>query len=158
MTRSSHTDKLERQLPPPLVAALSLLGGLLLQRYLRAPRLIPGFVARPIGTASAAAGLGVGAWAVSLFLRKRTTVHPGGNPVALVTGGPYRFSRNPMYLGTALILVAVALRNGSLPVLLAPLAYITAMERGQIPSEERRLNTHFGERYRDYRRRVHRWM
>lgn len=123
-----------------------------------APRIVPGFVSKPIGIASSAIGAALCTWAIGLFVHSHTTVHPAGRPTALVTGGPYRITRNPMYLGTALLLTAIAMRNGSWPVLLAPLAYITAMESGQIPSEERRLTAQFGERYRDYRRRVHRWI
>jgi len=97
-------------------------------------------------------------WAALLMLRRRTTVNPYGTPRRLLADGPFRFSRNPIYLADTLIYGGVALLWGSLwPWLLLP-ALIVVMQRGVIGHEERLLGELFGEEYRDYCRRVRRWL
>ncbi len=97
-------------------------------------------------------------WAGLLMLRRRTTVNPYGTPRRLLAYGPFRFSRNPIYLADTLIYGGVALLWGSLwPWLLLP-ALIVVMQRGVIGHEERLLGELFGEEYRDYCRRVRRWL
>lgn len=94
------------------------------------------------------------------FARARTTVNPmrPATSAALVTSGFYRFSRNPMYVGQALLLLGVGclLRNAyaflALPALIG---YITVF---QILPEERALSAKFGAEYDAYRRRVRRWL
>jgi len=97
-------------------------------------------------------------WAGLLMLRRRTTVNPYGTPRRLLADGPFHFSRNPIYLADTLIYGGVALLWGSLwPWLLLP-ALIVVMQRGVIGHEERLLGELFGEEYRDYCRRVRRWL
>lgn len=92
--------------------------------------------------------------------RARTTVLPfnPGNASHLVTGGIFRYSRNPIYVGDALLLLAWAtwLGNG-LSLLWLPL-FIGYMSRVQIRAEERALKTKFGADYVDYCHRVRRWL
>ncbi|GAB4184382.1 MAG: isoprenylcysteine carboxylmethyltransferase family protein [Wenzhouxiangellaceae bacterium] len=76
----------------------------------------------------------------------------------LVTGGIYRFSRNPMYLGFLLILTACALYLQNLLCFAALPVFIVAMTRLQIVPEERALRQRFGDRYREYQQRVRRWL
>lgn len=94
------------------------------------------------------------------FLRARTTVHPTHpeETSALVVDGLYRLSRNPMYLGLLLILLAWGIHLGSVPgLLLAPL-FVFTITRYQIVHEERALAENFGDSYRDYAERVRRWL
>ena len=99
-----------------------------------------------------------GAGALLIFLMRRLPLMPGKRITSLVAGGPYRFSRNPMYLGLALLHLALCLLFG-LPVtailLLAPLAI---MQFIVIPFEEGHMDQTFGPRYVDYRNRVRRWL
>ena len=67
-----------------------------------------------VGVAVAVLGVALGIWAVLVMRRHSTTVNPHGEPSALVTAGPFRFSRNPIYLGDALIMVGWALWLGAL--------------------------------------------
>ena len=76
----------------------------------------------------------------------------------LVTDGIYRFSRNPMYLGFLLLLVAWSLYLQPFLVLLAPPAFVLYMNRFQIRIEEQALVARFGDVYVDYRQRVRRWL
>jgi protein-S-isoprenylcysteine O-methyltransferase Ste14 len=118
----------------------------------------------PMGSALAAglaaAGLATGIAAVVGFRRAGTTVDPR-NPdktTQLVTGGIYRFTRNPMYVGMALLLSALAVaRADTLGFLAVPL-FIAFIDRFQIVPEERALRAHFGDAYADWCRRVRRWI
>ncbi len=106
------------------------------------------------------AGLVVELSAVFLFLRARTTVNPmkPHKTVRLVEGGIYRFTRNPMYLGAALLLSAWACWLGN-PLNLVVLAFfVWYVTRFQILPEERVLRALFAERYEDYCSRVRRWL
>lgn len=114
-----------------------------------------GLAAGVLGLAAGAVGIG----AVVEFAAERTTVHPHtpGRATALVTSGPLRYSRNPMYLALAggLTATAMALRA---PAALLPVAgFVAVMDRVQIPIEEEALQARFGEAYAAYRGRVRRW-
>ncbi|MEP6573777.1 MAG: isoprenylcysteine carboxylmethyltransferase family protein [Gemmatimonadota bacterium] len=96
--------------------------------------------------------------ALGLFKRSHTTTVPFETPSTFVTMGPYRFSRNPMYVGLTLIYLGVAVTQARLwPVIILPLlfAYIDGLV---IPREEANLLSTFGEGYEQYRSRVRRWL
>jgi protein-S-isoprenylcysteine O-methyltransferase Ste14 len=105
-------------------------------------------------------GLVIVAASLRLFVKARTTPNPmqPRNASELVTSGVYRVSRNPMYLGDAVMLIGIAVWLGSLPSLLCVAAFVAYIDRFQIPSEEAALDAIFGERYVAYRRRVRRWL
>jgi len=87
-----------------------------------------------------------------------TTVLPGVRPEALVTDGPYRWSRNPMYLGMLVSLLGLAVFFGTLvPALVLP-AFGAWLHVRFVRAEERALEERFGEPYRDWRARVRRWL
>lgn len=106
------------------------------------------------------AGAMVALLGVVAFRRASTTVDPRypENSVALVTGGVYRLSRNPMYLGFLLWLLAGCLWSGNpFTLLLCPL-FVLYMNRFQIIPEEQQLQRHFGEPFQRYCQRVRRWL
>jgi protein-S-isoprenylcysteine O-methyltransferase Ste14 len=92
------------------------------------------------------------------FVRARTPVRPFTEPVALVSDGLFRWSRNPMYLGLVLALVGAALLLSSSLALLAAPAYGWWVQRRFIAREERLLEDRFGDAYRAYCLRVRRWV
>lgn len=93
-----------------------------------------------------------------LFVRVRTTLLPGGSASRLVTAGPFRISRNPMYLSLVLAYAGLALML-DLPWTLAVLpAPVLVAHRVQIPFEEARMAGLFGQQYLNYRARVRRWL
>jgi len=110
--------------------------------------------------ASALAGVGLSIAGVVSFRFAKTTVNPmkPEKTSALVCSGVYRLTRNPMYLGLALVLVAWAVFLSSAWALLGPLAFVLYMNRFQIAPEERALASMFGVPYAAYRSRVRRWM
>jgi len=99
-------------------------------------------------------------FAVLAFVRVRTTVNPLSPEQAktLVTTGLYRFTRNPMYLALALILIGGALALGSIAALAAPAIFVYAMTVLQIKPEERALQSIFGEAFSAYRKQTRRWL
>lgn len=142
--------------PPPLIYAAGLLIGWVLQRARPWP-FLPAGTARPLGIALVLAGL-VGFAGMMAFRRAGTSPNPWHTAARLVTGGPYRFTRNPMYLGFTLwYLGACAWMNALWPLLLLPLVLLV-MQRGVIAREEAYLERRFGRDYTEYRARVRRWI
>jgi protein-S-isoprenylcysteine O-methyltransferase Ste14 len=107
-------------------------------------------------------GLAVGIVVVAVigFRRARTTVDPFHPEAAstIVTTGIYRITRNPMYLGFLLALIALAVFLGNLASALLPIVFVIYMNRFQIGPEERALLTRFGASYEAYLRSVRRWI
>jgi protein-S-isoprenylcysteine O-methyltransferase Ste14 len=142
---------------PPVVAALFLAAGLALNWLAPLMSQAAPLAARIAGAALAAvSGLLVAPALLGMILAK-TTFHPGHNADALVTGGVYRFTRNPMYLSLTLLLAGLGLFFANLwLVLLAPAMLLYFQER-VVKREEAYLTARFGEAYLAYKARVRRW-
>ena len=97
-------------------------------------------------------------WADRIFNKDKTTVKPYKIPTTLEESGPFRISRNPMYLGMASILAGVSLVLGSINTFFIPLLFILLVEILFIPDEEENLRETFGDRYIAYKARVRRWI
>ncbi len=96
-------------------------------------------------------------------MRGLTEPHPHADGAvapssALVTSGPYRFTRNPMYLGMASLYAGIALAFGLLWSLALLLVVLVVIDRGVIAREERYLERRFGDEYRLYKQQVRRWL
>ena len=107
-----------------------------------------------------AAGLGVVAASVVAFRRHRTTVSPTrpDQASALVTTGVYRVTRNPMYVGMALCVLAIGLATGSLIALSLAPVFVVALNAFQIGPEEAAMRRLFGQAFEDYAARTPRWL
>ena len=142
---------------PPAPYAAAMLGGWWLDRKVYALPLDLGAITRPLGWQLLELGLALFIWTLVTFRRHRTTVNPYRAATSLCTEGPFRLSRNPIYLGDWFILAGASLLLATgWPLVFAPL--IWAMLRyGVIRHEEAHLEARFGEVYRDYRSRVRRW-
>ncbi|MGL4324794.1 MAG: methyltransferase family protein [Beijerinckiaceae bacterium] len=105
-------------------------------------------------------GLAIEAAALWRFVVARTTVHPmrPARSSALVTSGLYRFSRNPMYVGQALLLAAFTLWLGHWAGMVAVPAFVAYITRFQIMPEERVLAAKFPQEFAAYRAQVRRWL
>lgn len=99
-------------------------------------------------------------WSAGLFFRAKTTVSPlsPNNSRQLVIAGPYRFTRNPMYLSLFLMLIGWALYLGSLSSALMLALWMPTLNRWQIKPEEQALEQIFGEQYIAYKQQVRRWL
>ena len=142
--------------PAPYVAAA--VGGWWLDRHWHPLPWDSGVASTWLGWLWLVAGLSLLAWTLWTFRRHRTTVNPYAGASELCTDGPFRYSRNPIYLGDWLVLAGVALLLNTLwPLLFSPL--IWAMLRyGVIRHEEAHLEAKFGDAYRAYKTRVRRWI
>lgn len=126
-------------------------------------RLLPtGWLPQPYGADLAQLLLIAGAalilWSIWTIKRAGSTVDPYQPSTALVTDGPFRYSRNPIYVGLALLCLAGALWLNHQWPLLGTGAGMWLVERLHIRPEERRLARRFGAAYLEYRRRVRRWL
>ncbi len=146
--------------PPPLVYLAGLALGLGADRLLGLPSLPERSASGGLwlGLAFGVFGLLLILWAGGRFIGAGTPLPPHRPTTALVTVGPYRRSRNPIYLGMALIYLGVVCATASLGILLLFPAVILVMEFGVIRREERYLERKFGAAYRDYKVRVRRWI
>lgn len=110
------------------------------------------------GALLAAGGLVWMVWAWALFRAAGTPVRPSETPLQLIEEGPYRFGRNPMYLGIATLLLGAALGLGS-PLLAAnALLFAVVVNAVHIPDEEAQMARRFGGWYRDYVASTRRWL
>ena len=96
--------------------------------------------------------------AIREFLRARTTIIPREAPSALITGGIFKYSRNPIYLADLLILLGVSLIWGSVPGLVLVPALGWLLESRFIRGEEARLAETFGPKFEEYRSETRRWI
>jgi protein-S-isoprenylcysteine O-methyltransferase Ste14 len=97
-------------------------------------------------------------WALIVMSAHRTALLPGGATRVVLDRGPFRFSRNPLYVGLIVLYVALALLWPSAWALIFVPVGIGLLYWGAIVPEERYLSTKFGAEYEDYRRRVRRWL
>lgn len=145
-----------RPLPPLVVLA-----GLAVMTAVRVVAPEPSPIPEPwtgLGPALALLGLAIAFTAAAQFRRRRANIQTFGEPTRLVTGGLFRLSRNPMYLGLALVLVGAAVGlGGGWPSLVAA-GFVVLADRWYIPFEERAMRRRFGDDYERYRRRVRRWI
>lgn len=146
---------LEAKVPPPLLVIL--LAGIV---WLSPRAQAPAGVLPAVGVALIVAGLGINAFSKVPYRRAGTSVSPirPDSATALITSGPYRFSRNPMYLGYALALLGWAVWLAQPMGLLAFAGFIAYITRFQIMPEERYLSSLFPTQYAAYSREVRRWI
>ncbi len=113
-----------------------------------------------LALAIAAFGIGIAVSGALTFRRAKTTTNPLKPEAAsaLVTGGVFRFTRNPMYLGLCVVLLGWTVFLASPPALLGPVAFVLYITRFQIVPEERILSRLFGNQYAAYRAEVRRWL
>lgn len=142
---------------PPLVYAGSLVLGLALH-YLWPVRLMSSAISTPLGAAITVLAIGLFVSAVRTFRAAGTPV-PGNLPTTTIVGtGPYRFSRNPIYLAFSLLQVGVSVWVNSVVVLLMLIPAAALMQYVVIPREEQYLEARFQSQYLRYKASVRRWL
>lgn len=104
------------------------------------------------------AGLGVIGWSALWFFRKKTTIEPHHDPRVLITEGPFRYSRNPIYLAMVAMLTGFVLWLGALSTVLLPGLFISVLTIRFIQPEEDRLVAAFGLEARRYMQVTGRWL
>jgi protein-S-isoprenylcysteine O-methyltransferase Ste14 len=145
------------RVPPPLIYLLPLLLGLLLDRRSHLP-FLPHGVGRIVGWPLIGGGVALAGWFGQTMRDADAPVRTDKPVPRLTTEGPFRYSRNPAYLGLAMIYAGIAvLRNALWAILLLPLV-LFVIQREVIGREERYLQRTFGEEYLNYKTRVRRWV
>jgi protein-S-isoprenylcysteine O-methyltransferase Ste14 len=145
-----------RRMYPPLYLGIAIL--VMLGLHSLAPmRQLIDWPHRYWGLLPMVVGICLGISVNAMFRRVGTTIKPFEESSNLVVGGPFRFSRNPVYLGMAFLLVGLGVLLGSLTPLLVIPAFVLIIDRRFIRAEETMLARTFGAQYDVYRARVRRW-
>lgn len=142
---------------PPVLFGGALLTGAALDWLIPLPMLVPA-AGRAPGIALIVVGLALAGWCVRLFRRAGTSLPTHRAATALVTDGPYRLSRNPIYVALTTLSIGVALWSNSAWMLGLLIPTFVLLNIGVIGPEERYLEAKFGDAYRGYRARVRRWL
>ena len=144
-------------LPPPILFLVALGAGVLIDGNVwTAHHML--HASQWIGVPVALAGLALIVSTLVLFWRFRTRPEPWEPASALIEAGPYRLSRNPMYLGMTLVSAGIAIFFESIAALVLLAIVVIAIDRWVIAREEAYLTRRFGEEFDAYRRRVRRWL
>jgi protein-S-isoprenylcysteine O-methyltransferase Ste14 len=142
--------------PPPLIFLAGLALGFAFEAAFGSK--IAGVVSWPLGALLLALGVVLLSWFLGAFRRAGTPPEPWEPTTVIVTSGPFRFTRNPAYLGMTLVYAGIAVLAGSLWALAPLLLVLPIVDRGVIAREERYLAAKFGQEYLDYKARVRRWI
>jgi len=142
---------------PPVLYAGALAAGLLLHLFVpRQPFTL--WVARPLGALLLIASGALAGWGEKTMRRAGTNVSPNQPALTIVSAGPFRFTRNPLYLSLIGLYLGVTLLIDALWPLLLLVPVVVITHYGIIRREERYLEAKFGEAYRSYKARVRRWL
>ena len=143
------------KVPPPVYVVVGLAA-----QHLLAPGRRPTVVRSVAAGLMAVGSVYVAGSASRAFKHKDTTFNPlePERATAVVTDGPFRYTRNPMYLGMAGVLAAHAVLRGGLLPLVPVAAFVAVIDRTQIPAEEHAMSWSFGEAYDSYRATTPRWL
>ena len=156
---AERTDGAAVRIPPPLVYLFAVIAGGLLHAFVRPLPLGLSLAARlGLGAVAAALGLAAMASAIGHFRRTGQDPKPWKSTPEIISAGVYRFTRNPMYVGMALLQAAIGIAwgNGWILLLLPPV--LAVIQASAIRHEEAYLEGKFGETYLRYKRSVRRWL
>jgi protein-S-isoprenylcysteine O-methyltransferase Ste14 len=155
--KEQNMDHAQVMAPPPLIFLGYLIGALLLNWLI--PLSAPWTLAlRIVGGLMAIAGFLLAGSAISQMRKVHTSPDPHQPVTALVTGGPYHFTRNPIYMGFFLIYLGFTLLAGTLWGLIASPFLLLTVTNAVIRAEESYLEVKFKEEYIGYKRRVRQWL
>jgi protein-S-isoprenylcysteine O-methyltransferase Ste14 len=143
---------------PPLAWGLAVIAGLALDWLVPLPFLPAGLPAAWLGALMFVLALALFAWAIVTMTRAGSNGPTNRPTTAIVENGPYRFTRNPIYLGMFLGLLGLAIAFDNLWLLITLVPFALVIRYGVVAREEAYLERKFGDVYRGYRSRVRRWL
>lgn len=161
MSATNHDDTAGIPFPPPLAFISGLAVGAGLHHFIPAPILqaARGVNAlKVVGAALLIFGVTLAVFALVSFRMAKTSPLPERPSTSLVVGGPFRVSRNPLYVSMSLIYAGISLCANALWPLLLLVPVVAAIRHFVIAREERYLLQRFGSEYEDYCRQVRRWL
>ena len=142
---------------PPRYFVFSLLALIALHFLLPLKKIIPAPYSY-LGSLLIIFGAVLNLWADQQFKKRKTTVKPYQAPTAMETTGPFCLSRHPMYLGMTAILLGAAVICGTAVTFIFPVLFVVLMELMFIPFEELNMAAVFGREYKEYKKKVRRWI
>ena len=142
---------------PPHIALSALILAFILDYLFPQYRFISGAY-RYIGVLILALGLSMTFTSFYLFKKNKTPIMPGQKPTFVVMAGPYTFTRNPMYLGVMTALTGAAVYIGNLLAFVSPIIFFMATNFFYVPREEKLMESIFGNKYLNYKKKVRRWI
>lgn len=154
---NNHKDHADVKIHPPILLLFHLFAVFILNRLFPLSFVFPKVLVW-VGYVLVLVGLGLAFNAVSRFMRADTTVDPHGSVNTIVTNGPYRFSRNPIYLGFLCLLIGFPFIFRTYWGLILSPVFIVAINLLVIQHEEAYLEKKFGDVYTSYKSRVRRWL
>ena len=143
---------------PPLLFGSALILGLVLHFLVPLRVHLPALPARAAGLVLLVGGALLAKWGEKTLHGAGTNVNPGKPTTAIVVNGPFRYSRNPLYLAVTSVYAGVSLLIPAVWPLLLLVVVLIVLQWGVIAREERYLDRKFGEQYREYRTQVRRWL
>ena len=155
---SDMADTAQVIIRPPLAWALAIIAGFALNWLMPLPFVPAAAPAGWLGGAVFVVALALAAWAITTITRAGSNVPTNMPTTSIVDTGPYRFTRNPIYLGMMLGLVGLAIAFDSIWLLLTLVPFALVIRYGVVAREEAYLERKFGELYRRYRALVRRWL
>jgi protein-S-isoprenylcysteine O-methyltransferase Ste14 len=154
---TTSTDKPGIVAPPPLLYAGAFVV-VLVFRWFRPMPIVGGAAAVWPGLACVALGIGLATWGRRTMQAAGTNINPYRPSTAIVTSGPFRYSRNPLYLALTLLYVGLTLAFNTWWGIAVLVPLVIVMHTGVVLREERYLEQKFGESYRQYRSEVRRYL
>jgi len=152
-----HPDSAGVVFPPPLIYLVGLILGYGLG-FVFPATVVPFLLSLILGVVVLLVGLTIGLSAIRTFRKHSTTLVPTRSATAMVQDGPYRFTRNPMYLSFGILYVGLSLMIDSPWSLLLLIPVILVVNYYVIVKEEKYLTRQFGDEYRSYMAKVRRWI
>lgn len=152
------TDAPAYRIWPPVALGTPLLAGVLTTAVVGDPFTLGADGARVVGAVLVVVFVAWNGWTLAVMAANRTAVLPGGATRVVLDRGPFRLSRNPLYVGLVVLDVGLALLWPSGWALIGVPIGVALLSWGAIVPEERYLRAKFGTEYDDYRRRVRRWL
>jgi protein-S-isoprenylcysteine O-methyltransferase Ste14 len=150
--------KIMLKLPPPIWALAYVVIAYVLSR-LAGGDPIPYLPGVPFAVVLIVTGVALSVSAAALFRREGTELNPASaTNQKLVMSGPFRFTRNPMYLGLVLVTLGIAFWAGVWPMFLAPIATFATANWVHIPFEEAKMRRQFNSDFESYARKARRWI
>jgi protein-S-isoprenylcysteine O-methyltransferase Ste14 len=146
------------RIPPPIWTIALLIAAYVVERNSAQAGIVV-FQSTPLAIVFAVLGIALSVWGRNTFAAAGTEIMPASaTNKKLVTSGPFRFTRNPMYSGLTLMTTGIAFYFGTLPFFLVPLVIFLLCNFVFIPFEEEKMQRQFEDQYTDYIRRVRRWI
>jgi len=152
------TDTADVMIRPPIAWAVAVLAGLALNWLMPLPFVPAAMLASWLGAMVFALAVALSVWAITTITRAGSNVPTNRPTTTIVAAGPYRFSRNPIYIAMVLGLIGPAIALDSLWLLLTLVPFALVIRYGVVAREEVYLERKFGDDYRRYRARVRRWL